>query len=109
MNPSVERIQNLFTQTKEIPAHVFEKLGIPKNALSIWKTGRANPSADAIIKIATYFSVSTDYLLTGKVQSSDLCDAERELLTLFRSLPDDGKERVKGYIDGYIDALSTDK
>lgn len=105
MSPVVERIQTLFTNNVEKPAQVFHKLGIPKNALSIWKTGKANPSSDAIVKISDYFSVSTDYLLTGKLQSSDLCKDEIEFLGLFRSLPESSKERVLGYIEGHLDAL----
>ena len=31
-----------------------------------WKNGKAKPSANALQKIATYFNVSVDYLLTGK-------------------------------------------
>lgn len=105
MSPVVERIQALFTDNAEKPAQVFHKLGIPKNALSIWKTGKANPSSDAIVKISDYFSVSTDYLLTGKLQSSDLYSDEIELLQLYRTLPNAGKEGVRGYIKGYLDAL----
>lgn len=105
MSPVVERIQALFTDNSAKPAQVFQKLGIPKNALSIWKTGKANPSADAIVKISDYFSVSTDYLLTGKLQSSDLCKLEIELLDLFRSLPESSKGHVIGYMEGYLDAL----
>lgn len=85
-------------------------LSTTSTLISDWRTGRSkSPQIKYILKIADFFKVSTDYLLTGKVQPSDLCDAERELLALFRSLPDEGKEKVKGYIDGYIDALSTDK
>lgn len=109
MNPIVERIQNLFIQNHAIPAQVFYNLGIPKNALSIWKTGKAKPSTDAIIKIASYFNVSTDFLLTGKTHSSELCQSEQDLLCSFRSLPDSGKEKVKGYIEGYIAALNDKK
>lgn len=105
MSPVVERIQALFIDNSEKPAQVFQKLGIPKNALSIWKTGKANPSADAIVKISDYFSVSTDYLLTGKLQSSDLCKLEIELLDLFRLLPESNKERVIGYIECYLEVL----
>lgn len=106
MTPTVERIQKLFTENNEIPAQVFHQLGMQKNALTIWKKGSANPSTEAIIKLSNHFSVTTDYLLTGKIQESDLCEAEKELIRLFRLLPDLNKERIKGYIDGQLDSLS---
>ncbi|MCL2416148.1 MAG: helix-turn-helix transcriptional regulator [Defluviitaleaceae bacterium] len=62
----VERILKLI-QERDIRAIQFaNEAGLPKNAVSEWKNGKAKPSTDAIIKIAKYFGVSTDYLLTGK-------------------------------------------
>ena len=65
MSPTVERIQMLIKQHNDIPTHIFIKLGIPKNALSIWKTGKANPSVDALVKISNHYNVSLDYLIKG--------------------------------------------
>jgi len=45
--------------------HFATELGISKNAISEWKSGKAKPSTDAVVKIANYFDVTTDYLLTG--------------------------------------------
>lgn len=42
---------------------VAEKLGIKNNTLSNWETGRTAPDFEALIKLADYFHVSTDYLL----------------------------------------------
>lgn len=88
-------------------ASIERDLCISNGTIRRWDTSK--PSAENLYHVAQLLHCSMEYLLTGKVQSSDLCDSEKELLTLFRSLPDDGKERVKGYIDGYIDALGTDK
>ena len=65
MSPTVERIQILIQEHNDIPTHIFSKLGLPKNALSVWKTGKANPSVDALIKISDYYNVSIDYLVKG--------------------------------------------
>ena len=45
-------------------------LGFDSGAVSNWKKGRAKPGTDAIIKIAEYFNVTTDYLL-GKTDDPD--------------------------------------
>ena len=41
-------------------------LGKHKSKIYDWKKGRSEPTAQDIMLIAEYFSVSTDYLLTGK-------------------------------------------
>ena len=40
-----------------------KEIGLPKNAVSEWRSGKAKPSTDAVVKIANYFNVSTDFLL----------------------------------------------
>jgi len=44
--------------------------GVGSSTISAWKKGLQKPSAEAIIKLADYFNVTTDYLL-GK--SDNLC------------------------------------
>lgn len=38
-------------------------LGVSKQSISNWENDNIQPSIDMLIKIAAYFSVSTDYLL----------------------------------------------
>ena len=40
-----------------------EKLNITKQTVSNWENNNILPSIEMLIKIATFFSVSTDYLL----------------------------------------------
>lgn len=62
----IERILKLLEE-KGISAYKFTSdLKLSSGAVSDWKKGRSKPGADAIIKIADYFGVTTDYLLTGK-------------------------------------------
>lgn len=61
----VDRILGLI-EAKGISAYKFTSdLRLSSGAVSDWKKGRSKPGADAIVKIAKYFSVSTDYLLMG--------------------------------------------
>jgi len=39
---------------------------IPASTFTDWKYGRSNPGAGKLQKIADYFGVSIDYLMTGK-------------------------------------------
>lgn len=39
---------------------------IPPSTFTDWKKGRSNPKHDKLQKIADYFNVSVDYLMTGE-------------------------------------------
>ena len=45
---------------------VAKEAGVTQTALSNWKNGRNTPSAPTLQKIAEYFGVTVDYLMTGK-------------------------------------------
>lgn len=45
---------------------VSKEAGVTQTALSNWKSGRNTPSTPTLQKIADYFGVTIDYLMTGK-------------------------------------------
>ncbi len=47
-------------------ADVAKATGITKSTFSDWKSGRSTPKNDKLQKIADYFGVTVDYLMTGK-------------------------------------------
>lgn len=54
-------------QKKQItPYQVSKATGISQSTLSDWKTGRAKPKADKLLKLAEYFGVTVDYFLKEK-------------------------------------------
>lgn len=102
------------------------RLGFSKSNVTYWKKGSV-PKSDTLKKIADYFQVSTDYLLTGKDPSSisasnihnsavvqgnnattlivkngkteerELSDHEVELLRIFHSLDMKGQVALLSY------------
>jgi transcriptional regulator with XRE-family HTH domain len=44
-------------------AALAEKFGVTKNAFRQWKNGNSMPTTDRLINLASYFQVTTDYLL----------------------------------------------
>ena len=59
----IERILFLMDKEGIKPKELIIKLGLNHSAITDWKNGKAKPGTEAIIKIAEYFNVSTDYLL----------------------------------------------
>lgn len=47
---------------------VAQDLGFSRSTLAQWKAGSHQPKADKLQKIADYFGVSLDYLMTGEVK-----------------------------------------
>ena len=66
-----------------------------------WKKGRSVPKADKLQKIADYFGVSVDYLMTGKEPEGQqggvlvLSDPEQLLLAAFRQLNEQGQQKAQ--------------
>lgn len=47
-------------------ADVCKGTGLPSSLFSEWKRGKSNPKADKLQKIADFFGVSIEYLMTGE-------------------------------------------
>lgn len=60
---TIQRINALFEAKGQSNRSILLELGFSPTALAEWNRGKAKPTVDAIIKIANYFGVSTDYLL----------------------------------------------
>lgn len=74
---------------------VSKETGISQTTFSNWKSGRSNPKLEAMQKIATYFGVTVDYLMTGKedynrkesvLTTKDQRDIEKKLIETLEQL-----------------------
>ena len=50
-------------------ADVADAVGIDQQTLSNYETGKTNPDSYAIIKLADFFNVTTDYLLNYSTEN----------------------------------------
>jgi len=58
-----EQIKNLRMSRGLNQVEMAKVFGVTKQSVSNWENGNIMPSIDMLVKIACYFSVSTDYLL----------------------------------------------
>lgn len=59
------------------PYKVAKEAGVTQTALSNWKSGRSTPTTKTLQKIADYFGVTIDYLMTGeRMEESHQSDSE---------------------------------
>lgn len=77
----LERIKLLLTEQKMTIAELERKLGFSHGSISRWN--KNTPSVDKIQKVASFFDVSTDYLLgrTKKRRYYDLTEKDEKIIT----------------------------
>lgn len=100
----------LLTEKGVTAYKVGKETGIASSTFTDWKTGRSVPKQEKLQKIADYFGVSLDYLMTGsdkKYSSEDaLLDVRisedfelKEALKKYYSLDDRKKKHILELID----------
>ena len=91
-------------------ADVVRATGITKSTFYDWKSGRSEPKKEKLQKIADFFDVSLDYLMTGEEQNGYYLNEEtaklaqemfededmRSLFNMKRNMP---PERFKAHIE----------
>lgn len=102
MNNLYERIFSLCSENGIKPGKMCTDLGISRGNISDLKMGRIESlSADKLAKIATYFKVSVDYLLTGtETKKAPTQEGERDI--------DDRKIKA-AFLGGLADGLSDEE
>ena len=99
------------------PYKVGKETKIATSTLSDWKSGKSTPKQDKMKKIADFFGVTVDYLMTGKepefsiemaetdVALSNMNKRMKEYALKMAELPNDKQEHIMQLID----MLSKDK
>lgn len=102
------RFRELRNNSKKTQAELAELLDCSQQTINVWENSQTNcdvtkinfPTVSALLKIANYFNVSTDWLLgmnnatTVYNKSSD----NKELITAFNGLNQKGQQKAMEYI-----------
>ena len=95
----LEKIMQLM-QEKKLSARQFEiQTQIAAASIQAWKSGKAKPSLDAVIKIAQYFNVSTDYLLGINTKAVILPQDHKQLISYYDQCDEIDKVRILAYAE----------
>ena len=86
---------------------VGKATGIAGSTFTDWKTGRSAPKQDKLQKIADYFGVTLDYLMTGEEQNSPYSDDMADLFVEISRSND--VNRIKRLLSYYIDLNEREK
>ena len=75
----------LLDRTGKKASDVAKATGIPSSTFSDWKKGKSSPKAEKLQKIADYFGVSVDYLMTGKEEPEEKRNPYSDLKGIYLS------------------------
>lgn len=91
MKDNVRRLRRSRDMTQEQLANV---LGVERATVAQWESGMSYPRMSTAIELVKYFGISLDDLMADRiVDASDALTAdEMELLAIYRSLDDTGRE-----------------
>ena len=85
-----EIFSKLLKQRNLRAADVCKGTGLPSSLFSEWKRGKSNPKADKLQKIADFFGVSIEYLMTGeKKEESPMYYTNEETAKLAQEMFED--------------------
>jgi len=94
----IARLREKHALTQE---ELANKLGISRAALSHYETSRREPDYDTIDKIASFFKVSTDYLLARTENADQVLDTDvREFVDSLELSDDTILEKFALTVDG---------
>ena len=63
MEKFMERLKELRIEKGLSQAQLAKETQLGQSAIAYWETGQRIPNAQAVVTLARYFNVSTDYLL----------------------------------------------
>ncbi len=105
------RLFELMAKCKITQQQLSQATGISQGNISDWKNNRSAPKAEALVKIADYFNVTTDYLLgltddPGQKEKpltvSDEGLLDEELIGRLCRLTPEELEKVDAFVQGIL-------
>lgn len=101
------RLRELRESRNENQQKLAVLLNVSQTMISRYELGQATPDVSMLITLSRHYSVSIDYLLENTdvkspFISSDLTEAETEMLSMFRKLSKVQQAKAEAYIQGLL-------
>ncbi len=105
----LDNILHLCEQKGEKLTPLMKQLNLSPGNVQRWRDG-ATVNSEILLKFSDHFKVSVDFLLTGReyihaneYKNQNISLEERELLSMFRSLPENLQNMCYAYIKSTCD------
>ena len=101
------RLRELREARNENQQKLAVLLNVSQTMISRYELGQATPDVPMLITLSRHYNVSIDYLLENTdvkspFISSDLTEAETEMLSMFRRLSKVQQAKAEAYIKGLL-------
>lgn len=104
-----KRLTSLRNNKKKRQEDIAKIIGVTRPAYTAYEKGKRNPDYETLLKLASYFEVTVDYLL-GKSDDPRLTEKEdkkmdkktKDLLDLLDKLPKDRRDHYIDEITAYV-------
>ena len=101
------RLRELREARNENQQKLAVLLSVSQTMISRYELGQATPDVSMLITLSRHYNVSIDYLLENTdvkspFISSDLTEAETEMLSMFRRLSKVQQAKAEAYIQGLL-------
>lgn len=102
-----DNLRVLRAQKKISQKEIGELIGVTSQAISRWENNETQPDNEALLKLAKYFNVTTDYLLgaTNENLKNDKSNFDNELDEALFSKAKDLTEEEKKAVLSVINAI----
>lgn len=103
-----EKFSHLCTEVGKSPNAVAKELGIPSGSITAWSKG-STPRNNTLKKIASYFQVSTDFLINDQkekltiVSDDELSDGQKRALSLLAAMSPEEFAKKEAAIRAILD------
>lgn len=98
----MEKLKELREAKKVTQSQLGEYIGAKKSAISLWESGKRQPDQETLVRLASYFDVSVDYLLgldsAEQTEKAPAQDARAEAKMLLEGMDDDQYQAALQYL-----------
>jgi len=94
-----DKLRGLRVKTRKTLREQSRILGVSMNSIYRWENDLSTPRKPVLKRIADYYGVPIDWLLSENSTASLVSDVEQNLLGMFRKLPDTNRYKVLGYVE----------
>lgn len=94
----IDTYESLCKQRGVSCSKAAQEMGINKGTVSVWRNKGTRPQAAQLEKIAEYFGVTVDYLLTGEKEKAPGITAESEIEKALAQATPEQRELINGIL-----------
>lgn len=111
MNSLGERVKSLRENMRMTQQELGNIVELHGSNIGRIENGKVFPSSDVLLKMAIYFGVSCDWLLTGEDAKTQICDNadEANLIRLYRQLSPKDKDNIQELIEFKLSRAEKEK